>query len=82
MTAIQEEVCLELLITKEELERLKYIRVQILPKKGRQIGEGAFGKVHLYEFDNESTLSGKKFKIKLFSKSAAEVEQVKKVSND
>lgn len=78
MTATQKEVDLESLVTKEELERHKAIRVEKIPTEVRQIGEGT---VLLYKFDNGSVQAGKKITASSFNKSSAEESELKKVNN-
>lgn len=76
----QKEADLESLLTKEELEQIKYIRMEKLPTKIRLLNEGAYGKVFLYKFENESFGAGKKSKIRLFNKTEAEKEMMRKVN--
>uniref|UniRef100_A0A914WU18 Protein kinase domain-containing protein n=1 Tax=Plectus sambesii TaxID=2011161 RepID=A0A914WU18_9BILA len=72
------KVNLESLIAEEELKQLKDIRVKTVPKKLDQIGEGAYGKVYVFQFDDGSFRAGKKPRISLFNKSAEEERQIKK----
>lgn len=76
------EVSLDSLISSEELAKLKDIRVKKMPQEMRQIGEGAFGKVFLYKFDDGSLRAGKKPRISLFSKSQGEQRQMRVVSKE
>lgn len=81
MTSAQRAVDLESLLTKEELEQINDIRVEKVPAKVGLLGEGAFGKVLLYKFENESFGAGKKSKIRLSNKTEAEKEEIRKVSD-
>lgn len=72
---------LESLFAKEELERLKGIRVVERPRKVKEIGRGGYGKVYLFETDGKS-LAGKKPIINLFNKTKEEERQLKEVSRD
>lgn len=71
---------LESLITIEELEQVKDLRVKELPERIKKIGEGGFAKVFLFKFENGIFCAGKKPKLSLFNKSAEERETIGKVS--
>lgn len=74
------KVNLESLITKKELEGLKGIRVKKIPQQIEKIGEGTYGKVCLFKFEDGSFRAGKKPKIGLLNKTANEEKNLETVS--
>lgn len=77
-----DKVNLESIITSEELEQLKDVRVKKLPERIAKIGEGANGKVFLFKCEDGSFCAGKKPKINLFNKSAEEEKDIAKVRSE
>lgn len=75
------KVNLKSLITIEELDDVRHIRMEELPEEVDQIGDGAFGEVFLYKFKDGRVRAGKRPKISIFNKSTEEENTIKKVSS-
>lgn len=70
---------LESLLSEAEFEQYEDIRVKELPKKRDKLGDGGFGEVSLFKFQDGNLWAGKKLKVGLLSKSQNDECKMKEV---